>query len=642
MKHRLWRILRIISLVAIMFLVQSGVALAVDYYLSIKVSSAEGTSDHAPLAIVSDVGNKKLAELGYISDTGLDTRVTYAGSELKHMVAEDKLAFVAPEVKGGIDYSYNYTMGNEALDSFSIIPGYDGYVTVADDAALELGNNFEIEQKGYVDTSSGSDKNLVYKQDAFRSYVSGDEEITTEIPLGTTTTFYPDPNVESTSVDGYVKDTGNNMVWANLIAEPGSGGSDSGNIDRVVLIETYSGTTDNWSELYRGIFLFDTSSIPDGATILSATFSIYGYNKSNTLSGTAPDLNVYSSAPASDTALVAGDFDSLGSTAFSDTPITYANYDTTGYNSFAFNSSGIAAIDKTGITKLGVKNANYDAAAVAPTWSSNTAGQFYCYFADETGTTKDPKLEVTYTTGTLEVTATGVSSGEHTVKTTADGVDLKIYIDGAEEDSVALGSASVPDNDNSWVLVQGNSMPWAEYYKHTVGESLIAWYQPNDMISGTTLSDREGTAQDGIITWGSLPAGITTTTESLHIMNLQEIDPEVEEGAYLELFEEVPPQPEGFYAEGQYDVLPGSEAISELVTAGQIPLKLFWVPVIFAIAIFAGLFIYSKTYNILAVAIAGGVVIGLFCAIGMLPYWVIVPYAIMSATMCVSEKTYGF
>jgi hypothetical protein len=73
----------------------------------------------------------------------------------------------------------------------------------------------------------------------------------------------------------------------------------------------------------KGIFLFTTSSLPDDATIDAAVLSVNGYQKSDGLSVT-PDMNVYSSAPASNTALEAGDFDSLGSTAYA-TAVAYGD-----------------------------------------------------------------------------------------------------------------------------------------------------------------------------------------------------------------------------------------------------------------------------------------------------------------------------
>ena len=42
--------------------------------------------------------------------------------------------------------------------------------------------------------------------------------------------------------------------------------------------------------IYRSIFLFDTSALPDGATIISATLSIYGHGKAITLSPPSPRI----------------------------------------------------------------------------------------------------------------------------------------------------------------------------------------------------------------------------------------------------------------------------------------------------------------------------------------------------------------
>jgi len=69
--------------------------------------------------------------------------------------------------------------------------GYNGYVTIPDAAALELGNNFEIEQYGYIDTSAGADKNLIIKTDAFRTYISATDNITSEITTTFTGTLRP-------------------------------------------------------------------------------------------------------------------------------------------------------------------------------------------------------------------------------------------------------------------------------------------------------------------------------------------------------------------------------------------------------------------------------------------------------------------
>jgi len=191
---------------------------------------------------------------------------------------------------------------------------------------------------------------------------------------GGSKTFYP-------SLDGRVLDIDNyTNNWANFIAEPGTHAYDYQEYAAVAYFAA-SVDTDFWVHIARAIFLFDTSSLDDGIPITSATFSLYGFSKLDDLA-TNPDINVYSSLPASDASLEAGDFDSLGVIAFCDTPITYAGWNITGYNDFIFNASGIAAISKTGITKLGTREATHDVGNTTPNWIASKVASFNAYFSN--------------------------------------------------------------------------------------------------------------------------------------------------------------------------------------------------------------------------------------------------------------------
>lgn len=213
-----------------------------------------------------------------------------------------------------------------------------------------------------------------------------------------TLTAYPDPHPESTTVDGMVEAIGTvTPTWAALRA--GTGGlnvsADNNSIETIARI-TADGAG-GFYRLYRSVYLFDTSSI-SGGSVSAATFSIYGQSKSDGLSIT-PGINVVSSNPASNTALVGADFTTLGNTAYS-TAISYSSYSTTGYNNFVLNASGISAISTTGITKLGIKESVYDLGDTTPTSTSDFTSDFIAYLADNAGTSIDPKLVVTYTTST--------------------------------------------------------------------------------------------------------------------------------------------------------------------------------------------------------------------------------------------------
>jgi len=209
-----------------------------------------------------------------------------------------------------------------------------------------------------------------------------------------TLTVYPDPDIETTSVDGETSESGS-QTWATIIAAAGDAKTDDEGTGYFVRIRA-AVTLNDFTYLGRPIILFDTSALTAGATISAAVLSIYGLSKEDG-PGWSPTYNIYSSAPASNTALAAGDFDSLGSTAFCDSALTYASWTAEAYNDFTFNATGIAAVSKTGITKLGARSANYDVAAVAPTWGAGEEATIAAYYADTALTTKDPKLVITYT-----------------------------------------------------------------------------------------------------------------------------------------------------------------------------------------------------------------------------------------------------
>lgn len=221
-------------------------------------------------------------------------------------------------------------------------------------------------------------------------------------------TFYPDADPESATVDGYAYHYSDWSSWSAMLAAAGNAADDSGSQSEHIKILSRA-ETDHWFWIHRCIYLFDTSVLGSGASISAATFSLRGWLKQDGLSCT-PDMNVYSSDPASNTGVVAGDYDCLGSTAFCDTPITYAAFNTSGWNDMAFNATGLAAINKTGITKLGTRNANYDVAGTEPNWVASSSSNLRCYWA-EAGEGYQPKLVVTYTTGVTERSSAETGAG---------------------------------------------------------------------------------------------------------------------------------------------------------------------------------------------------------------------------------------
>jgi hypothetical protein len=218
-----------------------------------------------------------------------------------------------------------------------------------------------------------------------------------------TLTAYPDASSGSTTCDGFINysPAAPGETWASVIGASAGNSANLTATEASLFRAVSSSTTNNWVKLERSFFSFDTSSIDDGATISGAVASFYGTLKADNLS-ISPSINVYLATPASANNLIVGDFDQVGSVAQCDTAKTYSGYSTSGYNDFTFNATGKGNISKTGITKLCIRNTQYDIGATAPTWKSNQASYFYAYYSDN-GTNK-PKLVVTYTTSTAYTT----------------------------------------------------------------------------------------------------------------------------------------------------------------------------------------------------------------------------------------------
>ena len=221
-------------------------------------------------------------------------------------------------------------------------------------------------------------------------------------------TFYPDPHDENTSVDGWVQHWGSGLSWADVRGGEGTSASDDTGECETLLDSDPTA----WDGIRRSIILFDTSGLPDAATITAITLSLYGSTKTQTAAWAA-DINIYSSAPASNIALEAGDFNSLGTEALA-TAITYVAFTTSGYNVFTLidvNSDDFATnadgtyINKTGVTKLGARNANYDVANIEPDWAADRESKLHSHSAEQ-GTGFKPKLVVTYIIVTVPTVTT--------------------------------------------------------------------------------------------------------------------------------------------------------------------------------------------------------------------------------------------
>lgn len=208
----------------------------------------------------------------------------------------------------------------------------------------------------------------------------------------TTTVVYPDAgNATGGSVDGRLEGLSTNDTWANVRNHAGYAAYPTASGDAGVRVRTGS-SAGTWSIFDRSIFTFDTTPVGDDA-VSAATMSVTQFNAATSTQCGDSSVDCVSAAPAADDALVAGDFDSLGAEVFGQLPSVAALSLDTQYD-IALNASGIAAINGGGITALGLR-LGFDTADNEPSWpGSNKETSFPVYYADYTGTARDPKATI--------------------------------------------------------------------------------------------------------------------------------------------------------------------------------------------------------------------------------------------------------
>ena len=313
---------------------------------------------------------------------------------------------------------------------------------------------------------------------------------------------------------------------------------------------------------------------------------------------------------------------------------------------YGFRCNGVTATS-TGAALHNGAIAPVDSNRVCEGYISNLAVDFYLMGY----VTSDAGAPIVFA---KSVTATGVSSGERKVITAATGggtnlLTISVYDENnvlIDDDSVALGGASVPNNSNNWSFITNGSMPYMDYQKIWVGGTLVQHivYERDTTFDDLTAYNNDAT-----------PTFVTASSDpdvSASLMNFRPIE-EAECAAGLieeepELMPEVPEEPEAFFggAESGIENLPGAAAINELLAHAGIPEDFFWILAVYYLALGAVLLSYHFIRSsLLWPTIVGGAVIAFFSAVCLgnpIPFWTVFIFGIRAAGWLIAERTFGW
>lgn len=399
------RLILVLLILTTVVVLPATVVLASDisgaiYRATITVSN-NSTSTVTNIATVFTANTSAWQDADYINGSCNNTAiVSAAGADVPYMpgISDNPWVVWVPSIGGNTYQNDSLYMGGASSMNSTLyyFPGYTGMTTV-DNATLELGDNFTIEDKGFIDTTQVG-ANLTYKEGAFRRYISAIGEVTATIHSA-------------------------NMSPSSF-TDPDNNWTDEAN--------AYDGSTATWA--YNAANEHYLQVTPASA-ITSSRVWVYAARWTGSEANDNIDVDVYYSA--------------------------------------AWHNVFSGAIVKNTWTEcaIGSQESVSDVRV-----KKNDPDGGICYLK-----------EVYIEQDSVSVTATGVTSAEHTIITAADGTSLTISVDGTVLDTVALNGANVTDNNNAWYFVDGYCMPYMEYAEITV-DGVQAGYW--DWDYATTFDDQ--------------------------------------------------------------------------------------------------------------------------------------------------------
>jgi len=216
------------------------------------------------------------------------------------------------------------------------------------------------------------------------------------LPPPTTTTFYPSVG------DGSIYYSGSNSWSTTHNAVSGTSTSYTGTTFNISSGNSGKGSKTSYL-IERAFIPFNTSALPDNATINDVKLKVYVDSKMDNDNDGSDWTSVVQASEPSTTALTTADYDLAGSVtnplegidASERKDIT--NVVPGQYMVFTLNSTGKGWISKTGLTKLGLRE-GHDAINSAFVGTGGQYDQLKIRSSEYSGTTADPILEITYTT----------------------------------------------------------------------------------------------------------------------------------------------------------------------------------------------------------------------------------------------------
>lgn len=211
----------------------------------------------------------------------------------------------------------------------------------------------------------------------------------------TSTTFNPDADPETSSMDGYVTNSPAAKGFLDLRDDAVGTAADDNEIT-LFAFRLVGKTSNTFTDLRRGIILFDTSPIEDDVVVVTSTLD-FRINQLIDDMALLPSLALVGVTTTSTTSMAVEDFNIQNFATSTEFANRIAFNDlAVGREQMILNLDGRNAINLTGVTSFGLINGNYDLDGINPPTSTPDSADTRIRVGSADGA-NDPFLAVTYT-----------------------------------------------------------------------------------------------------------------------------------------------------------------------------------------------------------------------------------------------------
>lgn len=554
------------------------------------------------------------------------------------------------------EFKYLFTSGATG-GKIRYFPGTGG-MTVSDNSNLEPSANFTIEQKGWVDTSSGSNKNLVSKEGVFKTYVSGTQNITSAI--------FDDidwHNIQSgvISNDTWVEIAYSSRYVSQIRARLYND-YDTAETLNIYELEVWDNSTATWINPSSASDWTDSSNAADNNTGTAATYYANAYSWSANLTCTLPSTlstkaRIYKSSTGGNTVIDTYDYSSTPTasvtatgistglrravTSADSTNLTIAIYDGSdvllGSNTVALSGASIPNNDKNWVFLQNNVMPYIDyikltiGGTLAGSWVWNYQPYNTATFETGTGAATGTPITLNLGLNTIAVTGSGTFAVEVPYalvaiaeNSTATLTGSPVWCEGGGSLDIRLGSVIT-------VVDTGN-------IKVTLYPALI---DQSSGIKNSALPSFRTTSSNANVSASVYAVQCLTSSTGASTSNIT---------AGWNMFSGVPPQPAELYG-GTGSSFPGGTEIQGLETANRLPAGTFMYPFAFGTAILAGVFVFALTHNsrmgrkgsllLMIGTIMFVLVIWVYSSGGVIPGWALIPLGLIFILLLMWRNPYN-